>query len=128
MFQRALHAIEMPLAAVDELSDASAAPEAAPPKPEKNTKPKQPKKSAAKPKPPMPASPEKPKIAAARAKVTGKVQKKPAAASAGALKRPAATALGEGDGMPRKVVKYLYKADQKIGIKVNGSEKMTVRS
>ena len=119
MFLRALHAIEMPLAAVDELSDASPAADATSAKPEKpikNAKPKQQKKLgfAAKPQS-SPASP-----------VKTKVQKKPAASISGTLKRPASAVLGDGDGMPRKVTKYWYKKDQKIGIKVNGSEKMTV--
>ena len=57
------------------------------------------------------------------------VKKKPAAkASPATLRRPAAAVDDHADGRPLKVRKYLYKADQKYGIKVNDSEKMTVES
>ena len=82
--------------------------------------------------------PEATQPASSKAKAKGKAKskaaakKRPAAATAGPKKRPAAesTASCEGqdslDAKPIKTTRYMYRASQKIGIKVNGSEKATV--
>ena len=103
----------MPLAAINDLSDA----ESAPPVTAGETK----KKAKAKSKSPE----ETKKISVAKEpKEKTPALKKPAAA----LKRPAAVCRNDPDwsGLPNKANKYWYTKEGKIGIKVDGREVMTV--
>ena len=112
----------MPLAAVDELSDASGGGQVDPEVTSKKSKP------AGKPKNAKPKEPEVPEVLKPAAKPKGGAKsgakKKPAAAAKAVLKRPAG-AQDETTPTVLKANKYIYRAEQKYGIKLNGSEKLT---
>ena len=134
----------MPLAAVDDLSDAEPGPiiqRDEKPKPAKAPKAKAKRKVKAKSKP---TSKNKKTTAASPSKAApskkkndpdlcdedpeeSETPKPPAMQKKPAMKRPAAasTAVAEGACKAQKLSRYWYYADKKIGIKMNGREQLT---